>query len=560
LLARHFLRSFLDNDLSSPGEDLHVPLTAFLAVGLSTVAGAATIFYQKYNRVPPLPLAEKLAMAVDEKVLFLGCAMIATALATLLVWKSLSLDRRDAAVLGPLPVGAGTILLAKAAGLAILAGALVAALSVPPAIVFPGILLMDSPVSLPYALRSIGAQAVGATLACAFAFLALVSLRGLVSLLLPPAAARRVLTALQCLLVPALLAVLLMMPVLAGRTRPTLDAGRAAASRWPPLWFLGVNEVLIGREVPVLEDLAAVGVTAFLAAVLAAGVTYLLAFRRDLGRLRDGGPASPSRRARARAALVERTGAVLVADPIARAGYAFTVLTLARSARHRLYLAAYLGVGFALACASMVANIPGLDRTTLALAAIPLAVQFNLLLFLVVGVRIAATEPVELRAAWLFRILATASLSRYLAGVRCAVFALGVVPLLVLLAPVHLLLWGWYVAAVHAVWGLAFALAAWTALFRGFDRLPFACAATPGRARLTTRFLFYVVAYLLAVYTPAAFEAALIERRGLAIGWAALAAACAILVVRRQPHSREGRLPSFDVASGEVQRLGLEPW
>ena len=560
LLTRHFFRRFLDNDLLSPGEDLHAPVAAVLAVVLTTVGAVAAIFYLKYTRRPPIALDEKLAMAVDDKVLLLGAGMIVMALATLLVWDALSLDRRDVAVIGPLPVRTRTLLLSKTASLAGLATALAAALSVPPAILFPTAVLLDKPVGLLYALQSMGAQAAAGILGCVFVFLALASLRNLVSLVLPASLTRGVLAAVQGLLIPLLFAVLLMMPLLAMMTRPALDAGSRAVLAWPPPWFLGVNDVLIGRDVPLIRDLAHAGVVALGAAVLAASVTYLLGFRRQLARFEDR---APDRFARGGGlgALFDRAAALLVRDPLARASCAFTALTLTRSPGHRLYLVGYLGAGVAIACASLAGDAGGRGWDALGLAMFPLAVQFNLVFFLVVGVRLAAGVPVDLRAAWLFRVLAAGAQSRYLAGMRSAVLGFGVVPLLLLLAPAHVLLWGWQAAAVHLVWGLAFAAVLWSILFRGFDRLPFASPARPGRTRLSNRFLFYVIAWWVAVYVPAAIESMLIARPGLGLVWGALAAAClATLFVPRRHRPRPDRVPDFDTPGGEVQLLRLDGW
>lgn len=560
LLTRHFFRRVLDNDLLSPGDDLHAPIAGLLAAVLSTTGGAAAIFYLKYTRRPPIALETKLAMAVDDKVLLLGAGMIVMALATLLAWDALSLDRRDVAVIGPLPVRARTLLVSKIGSVAGLAAALAAALSLPPAFLFPSALLLDRPVTLAYALQSMGAQAVAGMLGCLFVFLVLTSLRSLVGLALPPSLARGTLATLQGLLIPALFAVLLTLPVLAMMTRPALEGGSRFVFAWPPVWFLGVNEVLIGRDLSVLSELARAGWLGLAGAALAASATYLLAFRRQLARFDDRAPDRFSR-AGGPVALLDRGAGVFLRDPLARATGAFAGLTLLRSSRHRLYLAGYFGAGVAIACASVPAAGGGARLESFALGPMTLGLQFNLVFFLLVGVRMAASEPAELRAAWLFRVLASGAQSRYLAGMRSVVLAFAVVPLLLVVAPAHVLLWGWYPAAAHFACGLAFAVALWAVLFRGFDRLPFAAPARPGRARLSTRLIFYVMAWWTAIYATAAVESALLSRPALAPAWAVLALACLVsLVVPRRGRPRPDRLPDFDAPGGEVQLLGLDAW
>jgi len=556
LLTRHFLRGLVENDLVSPGEDLHAPIAAILAMLVTLSGGVCAIFLAKYNPPQPIPLDEKLAMAVDDKALLLGCAMIIMGLVTLVVWDSLSLDRRDVAFVGPLPVKASTLLLSKTTAVAALALAFCVALSLPPAVMFPAVMLAYAPVGLVYALGSMGAQALAGFLGCTFVFLALVSLRNLSTLILPGAVARRALLAVQCALIPALFAVLLLMPLLAMLTRPAIEGRSAAALACPPLWFLGVNDVLVGRSEPVLRDLARNGAVAVAGVALLACATYLLAFRRDLACFR--GRALAPRAGGAWRTLLGGLMSVVVADPLARGSWAFTVATLTRSPQHRLYLVGYFGAGVALACGSLAAAYGRIDTEMLELAPVTLAVQFNLVFFLLVGVRVAATLPADLRAAWLFRFRASEALSRHLAGTRSAVFVLGVVPLLVLLAPAHAMLWGWYAATVHAAWGLGFATVLWAVLFRRFERLPFACVATPGRARLTNRLWLYLVCYYGAVYVPAWGESFLIAREELGVAWAALALVLGTqLVVREPSHPRADRMPSFDQPAGETQQLGL---
>ena len=59
--------------------------------------------------------AEKQAMALDDKTLLIGAAMILMGLLTAVFWDALALDERDLAVIGPLPVRPAVVLAAKAA-------------------------------------------------------------------------------------------------------------------------------------------------------------------------------------------------------------------------------------------------------------------------------------------------------------------------------------------------------------------------------------------------------------------------------------------------------------
>src|SRR4029453_10760397 len=123
-LVRHFARGLVDNDLLADGEDLHASIAGILAGFLTASACVALTFLGKDNSViaavPGGPaavhqtLADKLAMALDDKTLLLGGAMILMGLLTAIFWDALALDERDLAVMGPLPVRPATVLVAKA--------------------------------------------------------------------------------------------------------------------------------------------------------------------------------------------------------------------------------------------------------------------------------------------------------------------------------------------------------------------------------------------------------------------------------------------------------------
>ena len=71
-------------------------------------------------------------MALDDKTLLLGGAMILMGLVTAVFWDALALDERDLAVMGPLPVRPSTVLFAKAAAVTGAAAIVAVALNAPP--------------------------------------------------------------------------------------------------------------------------------------------------------------------------------------------------------------------------------------------------------------------------------------------------------------------------------------------------------------------------------------------------------------------------------------------
>src|SRR6185295_785421 len=93
-----------------------------------------------------------------------------------------------------------------------------------------------------------------------------------------------------------------------------------------------------------------------------------------------------------------RFGASVMRDGRARAAFFFAAQTITRNPRHRLYLAASLGAGLAVASATIAAAYG--SGASASLKSMGLSGQLNLIFFAVVGLRMAASVPAEIDAGW----------------------------------------------------------------------------------------------------------------------------------------------------------------
>ncbi len=108
LLTRLFCRRFLDNDLMAPSGEFEANIAVLVA--LLAVPGFFTLAWLLFTYSGPfMTPSERLLVALDHKYQFMACSMIVTALGATLEWDALSMDSRDVAILGPLPV-AGTVI------------------------------------------------------------------------------------------------------------------------------------------------------------------------------------------------------------------------------------------------------------------------------------------------------------------------------------------------------------------------------------------------------------------------------------------------------------------
>ncbi len=197
-------------------------------------------------------------------------------------------------------------------------------------------------------------------------------------------------------------------------------------------------------------------------------------------------------------------GALVARHPITRAGFAFTTQTLARSGRHRLYLAGYLAAGLAMAAISVAPSLmrgPGQASPDASV----LALQGVLAFFLLVGARAVTAVPAELRSNWIFQASWTGNFGRYLAGARRALAFGLALPLLLALVPLHVAWLGWVPALWHLAVGWLAALVLIELLFLGCRKLPFTCTYV---AKGTFKYAWpaYVAAFVTYAYGLARIE------------------------------------------------------
>ena len=124
LLTRHFLQRFLENDLVSPDSDRHDVLSL---VGRRTPVRARcsspSRLALKFMFMPLQSPGRTAILAVDDRLLFLTCAMIVMALVAVTApgtrCRWIPATRRSS---GPLPIAHGVIVRAKLRAVALFAG------------------------------------------------------------------------------------------------------------------------------------------------------------------------------------------------------------------------------------------------------------------------------------------------------------------------------------------------------------------------------------------------------------------------------------------------------
>lgn len=497
-LSRLFCGRFLENDLIAIDGDTRATLVGVLSLLIAPGVFFPLLEYIQFSSYP-LGFTTWLVRdqaALPDKTLHIALSMTILGLMTVLEWDAMLPDRRDVAILRPLPVGLGTMFAARIFALLRFWVILTVAVGAAPSVLFPIAVVQQAPAGvLP---RYIWAHAATLLVANLFIFLASIAIQGVLMAVVGGRRFHRIAPYAQFVMVVALLSLFFLSIGLVWGVNPD-GPPSALVDSLPVFWFLGLEQVLLGLPLPLFEHLVSHAGPAMLIAAIAAAAGYAFSYRRSVSssfEVSDVSVAAPGRIARLLVGVANR---LLVREPAERASFYFIWQTVLRSRTHRLLVAAFGAFGVALVfqgvTGAIAAGRPDWWRSTDG----PLLVAPIILpLFLVTGFRYAFAIPSDLGANWIFRI-GCGTPEAYLDGARKAALLLSIVPPVVLLFPVFVVAWGWQPAVLHVGFGAALAWLLVEAQMAGLEKLPFTCAYVPGKANLKSWWTAYVSAYLAYV-------------------------------------------------------------
>lgn len=536
LLAKTLFGRFFESELMPPGlPQVQLVIWAIVLLaspGLLLPVRFGGKYSGLYERHPELLQG---AMHVD-RLLFITLTMTALGVVALVIWDGIFPDRRDARILGGLPLPGRVPIAARLLALSALAALFLVGNNLIPSVVFGTIIgLFGGASSL---FRGILAHFIATTMAGAFVFTTLVALQGCCLNLGSRRTSDRIALVLQVVFVMSLLQMIFVMP----RMRAVL--GDDLSSPWllalPSAWFLGLYDVIGGKPVSGAWRLAGIASLASLASASLA-TTLLIGTHERLTRLAIESQEISRPRRRSITWFLDALTTRFAPHPISRAVFEFTLRTLARSRSHRLMLAAYLGVALALVMSAVLTTIVRTDQSALATPSVPiLSAPFVIGFFLLIGARMGLAIPVEPRANWVFRIREPFDRIHAIAGVRSALLLVGVVPMVLIAVATAGYLWGVGVAVMHAIFCAFMGWLLVEVLLIRFGKLPFTCTYLPGKSRLNMLWPLYLQGFIAFSYTSAAVEVTLLGRpSSLAKVLIAIFAATAMLTIWRQRWLRD---------------------
>jgi hypothetical protein len=349
------------------------------------------------------------------------------------------------------------------------------------------------------------------------------AIRGLLQAVLGRTLFTRIAPAVQAVLLVSVASAFLLLPVVASRVNRTwLEPQSRATMMAPPLWFVGLQEMMVGnilfdmprptgRRMPPriaqadaratelyrsarvhFPGLAVTAVIKVTAVTVLAVVLFAWNNRRMVAPPPAGATAGWLRRGFGTVARLA------IRHPETQASFFFALQAMLRSPQHRLTIAASLALGLTASVFAVAIGSATRRAEAAAMTAGVLAVQPVLIAALILGFRHSVRVPAELAANWAVQVAWAGDTRRHVAGAKAAGTLLFVVVPVLGLLPLYAVLFDPRAAAGIAVCGFIGGLATIEALFLGYRKMPFACGYLP--ANLKTLAPIAVASFIFFTY------------------------------------------------------------
>jgi hypothetical protein len=511
ILTRHFFGRLFRNDIVDFEDQMKSRLIAVLSVLAVIMGWSSQMLMFKYTFAPDANISWQ------EKNYIFVLMMIIFGIVTLLEWEMLFPDRQDFLNLRPLPVRLRTFLCAKLASFILFVGLFSVAMSSVASVLFAinlGPWRSNSPL---FVLRYVFAHLISAFAACFCVFFACVFVQFFLMAVLPFGIYRRTSLLIRFVLITVfvffLLAFLVEPSVLSHSFHSLArlkDFGAPFVFRFPPLWFVGLYEVLLGNHDPFFSTQARTAGLAFLFSVIAFMLASGLSYYRHVSKTLE------SKKGRPRIfGLWERAAGLVQSavfwTPEERAMAGFFSKTVRSSPKHRMALTNYLAVATGFVLLLFAVNRRGSETLTPENANL-LVQPLILTMVMLMGIRSVVNIPAAPEARWVFQVTETARRGRYVSGLKKAILFKWFVPLSVLVFFGYLLMWrDWQSAFNHAVFGLTVSVLGIEGFFFRYRKVPFACPNVPGRLKLQTRGIPYLLGFISLLAMLSAVEKGLLR-------------------------------------------------
>jgi hypothetical protein len=493
------------NDVVSFEEQMKEKVIAFLAiVAIFSVHLTNSILYRYIYYADA-------GTSWVEKSYFMSYLMVLMGFITVLQWDILFVDRRDFSNLIVLPVKIRVVFASKFASLCFFIGIFAVGANALSVIIFSLILPSWQSKSLIFALRYAVVHLMCSFSACFFIFFFTILLIGVLQNVLGYKWFHRISVVIRTVFMGAFVFLMILFfsetITVSHSTASFLDLRESNPSFFlffPPMWFTGLYETLLGQIDPFFNGLAQIAGLALLIPTFVFFFSAALSYKRYLRRMEE------TKRRRlsfigTRSFFSSVIGKTVLRNPVQRAVCVFFGKTLRKSVFHKMRLASFLAVAAGMILVIMVSSatrIKDFSAFNKSLLSIPLILSF----FLVVGISRIVNIPASLEANWVFRLTEKRDRTHYILGLKKGILFFAVGPLHVLLYVFYTMIWNWGDAALHCLFGLFVSLLLIEVLFFRFQKIPFACSYLPGKERMHLLWAVYIAGFIHYVMLLSALE------------------------------------------------------
>ncbi|MCJ7682295.1 MAG: hypothetical protein MUP70_16330 [Candidatus Aminicenantes bacterium] len=511
ILTRHFFDRLFQNDVIAFGDQARERVFGITAMLASLLGLASFMILSQYEWI------EDVGQSWREKTYMIAFFMVIMGFIALIEWDAIFPDRRDIKNLSPLPVRTITIFNAKFTSLFLFAGMFSLGMNLFATFTFwlylPKWILNDVLFGLYFVLVHL--LTTFAALLFSLFFFNVVA--GILLTLFRSRMYERISTAVRFMF---LLAFVLQIFAFSRGVFYGIDWLLKVVENWktadslllylfPPMWFTGLYETLLGSPDPQYHTLALIAGVSLAVLFILFYATAGLSYRRHLGvhteavsRKRSWNPFS---------VLTDRIFLRLfLRHPVERAVYDFYGKTLRSSMYHKIRLTTYISVGIGLVLIFLVSQNIGsnvlfsVNRTMLSM---PIVLAF----FMLLGIRKGVDMPVDLESNWIFRLTEYSDRRRYHAGFQKAVLFQNLIPLYAVLSLLFLLIWDFGTAVAHLLFCMALSILMMAGIFFRRVKIPFTCSYMPGKEKLQFYWFFYFVGYVLTLAVINSIEVKALE-------------------------------------------------
>lgn len=433
---------------------------------------------------------------------FIATTLTVVGVIMALNWDSAFPDRRDVLVLGPLPVRASTLFLAKISALIAAPGLAILGLNIFSGLVWP-FLFASGKGGFAGLLRVWPAYWITMLATGGFIVCTVLAVQGLAANLLPRQHFLRLSATLQAGFLCLLLSLYLLEPHLESPAALTAPENQRLLEWLPSYWFLGLFQQLNGSMDPAFLPLVRRAWMGLEASVLGAGAVLLLSYFRIMPRIVEQPDILPGSRG---ISWPSHAG-----DSLKNAITLFVMRTLLRSGQHRMILSFFSGIGLAIVV-GYVTLFDGWGSKTTGMSIAFLIASILMLVFVIVGIRVVAAIPISLSANWIVRVTQVRPSSAYQEAVRFSWIALGVAPIWLLVAGLLLTTSPSWQVFGHLVVLLLLGTLLVELCLLSFPKVPFTCSYLPGKANIHIAFWGGLVLLFQLVSTGARFESRVLNR------------------------------------------------